>query len=1206
MRNYPEGEKTFSDFLREVRERALKAYENQDYQFEELIERLRITRDLSRNPLFDTMFVLQNMEIQQIKLDRLDFIPYPYQSKVAKFDLTLYAREDGHEIEFELEYSTKLFKTASIKNFVNHFIQLMKGIVDDVGLKLKDLEILTETEKDKLFFDFNKTKTEYPIDKGIHQLFEEQVEKTPDHIALVFGETCLTYRELNNRANTIAWYLRGKGIGEDKIVGIMVERSLEMIIGILGILKAGGAYVPIDPGYPKERINYLLESSKTAFLLSGGMLEGLEVAEHTEVIDIGEVLQETKMPCENPDIAYNPERLMYVLYTSGSTGNPKGVMVKTHAFVNLLNWFTKEFDINDTDNILLIAPASFDLAQKNLYATLIKGGRLTLFAPGMYDYNHMSEVIQKEEVTIINCTPSAFQPLVDFNIDTGFERLKSLRYIYLGGEPINLGKLMPWVESPNYHGEIVNTYGPTECTDIASFYRIGRDEMKTLVTVPIGKPIHNTRLYVLDRHGSLLPIGTAGELCIGGTGLARGYYNAEELTAERFVKCSSIPEEMIYKTGDLVKWLPDGDIEFLGRLDHQVKIRGFRIELGEIEAGILKFGSVNEVVVTAKEDRDGNKYLCAYMVAEGTLNTLALKEHLTGILPDHMVPSHFIVLEKMPLTPNGKIDRKALPEPEYTSLQATEYIAPASRAEKKLGRLWQEVLGVEQVGMIDNFFDLGGHSLKAAVLVSKIRKGFEVDIPISEIFKAPTIRELTASLEVVGNSVYSMIEKVGQKEYYPVSSAQKRIFIVSKLEPDSVNYNMFGVMSIQGKLDIEKVEHCFVQLIERHEILRTTFKMSDGEPVQIVHPHVDFSIEHLQAREDEIQEVINDFIRPFDLERTPLLRAATIKICEEKHYLLFDMHHIISDGISLGVLIQDFSKIYNGESLQELSVQYKDYSAWHNRILQSDVYREQKEYWLKNLEDFQYTQLLGRSMNSNKKAGGNTKRADIDMELCRKIDDYCKKNRVTKYVFLLTAFNAAILGEVDRKDIIVGTPVSGRGQSELESLIGVFLNVLAIRSMVDEGANFKEYMKKVNKAVNEALDNQDYPYDELYAEIKKKYSLNEESLFSILFNYLPYQENRKVKIEGLEVEPYELERLEPKYDITVYVNEYEDKMEIKAVYKDHLYEDFVIDRILNNTIQNVRLALEDENRPVVEFNQSISRQDEFFDALFDNEEFFMV
>ena len=1210
MRNYPKGDMTFKELLAEVKENTLQAFENQDCQFEELIDKLNIPRDLSRNPLFDTMFVLQNVDHEEIVFKNLSFKPYDLKSKISKFDLTLYAVEKEDSIQMELEYCTKIFSRETGEALTKHFASTIKEVIKNPQIKLKDICILTEDDKEKILYDFNRTETDYPRNKGVYELFEEQVEKTPDDIAVVFRDWQLTYRELNEKANRIAWKLKEKGVKEDTVVGIMVERSLQMVIAILGILKAGGAYVPIDPDYPEERIKYLLENSKASILLTKDRINDNVVLEGKDVISVVECIKQQDLSKENLNGKYNPDRLIYVLYTSGSTGNPKGVMVKNHAYVNLLNWFTTEFNIGHEDNVLMIAPASFDLAQKNLYAPLIKGGRLYLYEPGMYDYNIMSNWIEDKKITLINCTPSAFYPLMDFNMDSGFKRLKTLRFVFLGGEPINLGKFKDWVKSPYYNGEIINTYGPTECTDIASFYRVNNEKIDSMDTVPIGKPIHNAKLYVLDKNCSLLPRGVAGELCIGGVGLARGYFNSKELTREKFIECKSLDNEKVYKTGDMVKWLPDGNLEYLGRVDFQVKIRGFRIELEEIESKLLKYSLIKETVVVAKEDPNKVKYLCAYIVGEESIKPSEIREYLSKKLPGHMIPSYFIQLEKMPLTPNGKIDRKSLPEPGGVIDTGKEYIAPESPAERKLAEMWQEILGVEKVGILDNIFDLGGHSLKATTLVSKIHKEFNVEIQLKDIFKSPTIKELSKLVTDADNSIYKAIERIGEREYYEVSSAQKRMYIINQFEQGTINYNIPDAIVVDGNLDFARVCTVFKKLAKRHEIFRTSFHLIDGQLMQKVHKNIELKVEYIDIADDSstqeeifegVQDVMNTFVRPFDLSKAPLFRVGVINLADEKSVLIYDFHHIIADGTSLGILLSEFSDLYTGKELPELSIQYKDFSEWQNKMFKAGLIKKQEEYWcnvfkndlpILNLP----TDYLRPPVQSFK---GDTVLYELDKNLVDELKGIASQTNATLFMVLLAAYDVFLSKYTDEEDIIVGVPTTGRQHADLMNLMGMFINTIALRNFPSGNKTFMEFISEVKKNTLTAYENQDYQFEELVETLKISRNPSRNPLFDTMFLF-ENNETNGIDIPGLKCTPYPLKNSITKFDIGIIAMQTENGIKLIWDYRIDLFKRETINRqveyfvtILRNLVRNpvqklseISMLSEDEEKSIlVDFNK---------------------
>ncbi|MCU0290188.1 MAG: amino acid adenylation domain-containing protein, partial [Acidobacteria bacterium] len=726
VRNFPCAEKHFNEFLEEVKQRTLAVYENQDYPFEELVDKVEINRDIARNPVFDVLFVLKNPTQKEKTLDRNI---YGYDSRVAKFDMTLFAAEIGEKFSFSLEYCSRLFKKETIERFITYFKNIVSSILLKPSQRLSEVEILTEGEKQRLLLEFNDTTSLYPGLRTICELFEIQVEKSPDHIALVGtclrGSLVLTYRKLNEKSNHLAWILQEKGVCPDTIVGIMVERSLEIIIGILGILKAGGAYLPIDPSYPEERIEYMLKDSGAKLLAVANDQEG-ETMRRWE----GEKVL-LKSICHHsnyfffqhsasgiPSVQYlnHSNHFAYIIYTSGTTGRPRGAGVYHRGLFNLIHWFVTQFGLNTKDRNLLLTSLSFDLTQKNIFAPLATGGTLSLPAQDYFDPPGILDNVEQKQLTWLNCTPAMIYKIIEYGSEEDLKKLVSLRYVFLGGEPILMKGLKKWTALSYFKARIVNTYGPTECADISTSYSIEEPVKFYEKNVPMGKPIYNVNLYILDRWFQLLPVGVPGELFIGGEGVGAGYLNRPELTYEKFILEKSLPvgnRRKFYKTGDLTCWLADGNIDFLGRIDLQVKIRGFRIEMGEIEAQLLKNDSLKEVVVLDRTEENGEKYLCAYIVmAKGLqLDLVDIKQYLSRHLPDYMIPSYFIPVEKIPLTANGKVDRKALPE---TGIKrSNEYEAPANEIEDKLIVIWSEVLAIEKdkIGRNDNFFQLGGHSL---------------------------------------------------------------------------------------------------------------------------------------------------------------------------------------------------------------------------------------------------------------------------------------------------------------------------------------------------------------------------------------------------------------------------------------------------------------------------------------------------------------
>ena len=1154
MRNYPSAEKTFIEFLQEVKENCLGAYENQDYQFEDLVEKIQIKRDIRRNPLFDVMFVLQNEDSGEMNVPELSLKPYEFENKISKFDMTLNAVEEGDRIAFDLEYCTKLFKKETIERLVKHYINILKEISEKPYQKISEIEMLTGEEKEKILYKFNDTKVKYPKDKTIYELFEEQVEKTPDNIAVVYEERQLTYRELNERANQLARVLRDRGVGPDSIVGIMVDRSIEMIVGILGILKSGGAYLPIDTEYPQERIKFMFEDSGANILITHGDLAS-KIDFDGYVIDLNDRSIYARN-ISNPGKISTSENLAYIIYTSGSTGKPKGNLT-THYNVSRVVMNTNYINIRPDDVILQLSNYAFDGSVFDIFGALLNGAKLTMVDKDtILDIYKLSKFIEEKGVTVFFVTTALFNTIVDVNIDC----LKIVRKVLFGGERVSVKHARKALQ---YIGRdrIIHVYGPTESTVYATYYFI--DEIdEDAENIPIGRPLSNTQAYIVDKNNTLLPVGAAGELCISGDGLARGYLNRTELTAEKFVPNPFIPDERMYRTGDLARWLPDGNIEFLGRIDHQVKIRGFRIELGEIETQLLKHKNIKETVVIAREGVNGDKYLCAYIVSDREITVAELKGYLSKELPDYMVPSYFMQLDKLPLTPNGKIDRRAFPEPDGSISTGVEYIEPLTDTEIRLAKIWREILGVERIGVNDGFFELGGHSLKATILVSRIHKEFDVEAPLKEVFMRQTIKELAEYIKEAYKNIYSGIEAVEEKKYYSVSSAQKRMYILNQMERSSSIYNIPGVVVIEGKLDREKLEESFRQLVGRHEAFRTYFDTVEGEPVQKVLREAGFKIEYKECNECESEVAVKEFIRPFDLGKAPLIRVGLIKIGERRHILVVDMHHIISDGTSMGIIIKEFTSLYNGESLPELRIQYKDFSEWQNKLFRSEKINKQEEYWLKVFEG--EIPVLDMPTDyprpSIQNFEGDRINFEIGEELTARLKNLSSKIGATLYMTLLGGYNILLSKYSGEEDIVVGTPIAGRPHADLHGIIGMFVNTIAMRNYPEGSKTVEEFLKEVKENSLRAYENQDYQFEELVEKLEIKRDLSRNPLFDVMF-VLQNEDLGDLEIEGLKLKPYEYENTTAKFDITLNAAEVGDKVVFSLEYCTKLYKKETIERL---------------------------------------------
>ena len=1262
MRNHPAGEKTYEYFLKEVTANSIKSFENQDVQFEDLVEKLNIQRDFSRNPLFDVLMVVQNFwETREIN-ESLEGgktgenPPQPrYKRPTAKFDLTFFVNEMEDNIHIIIEYYTGVFKEETIQRLAAHFKAIVKQIVKIPSITINDIDILSEGEKRQIIQKFNDTEREYPIDKTIHQLFAEQAEQTADRIALVGAgereekkrrrgeeknngvETLratslqiqMTYRQLNEKSNQLAGLLIEKGILPDTIIGIMMERSVDMIIGILGILKSGGAYLPIEPNYPKERINYMLKDSRTKFLVTTNNKEDENVKKwegekNLEIIFLDSFSLSSFRTSYRPNfLTSHPYNLAYIIYTSGSTGKPKGVLT-AHINVTRVVKYTNYVDIKNEDRLLQLSNYAFDGSVFDIYGALLNGAKLVMISKNdVLEIGRLAEIIRRERITVFFITTALFNTLVEMEIGC-FDRV---RKILLGGERASVehsGKALGYLGK----GRIINAYGPTESTVFATYYNIDSIGAAS-ENIPIGKPVSNTTIYILDKHLKLVSIGVTGEVYIGGTGVARGYLNNPELTDERFKRnvishsslaigkfqrddnSLNLPNDqcpmsnvLFYKTGDWARWLPDGNIEFLGRIDQQVKLRGFRIELGEIENRLLNYPGIKEAVVLAQKEDGSDKFLCAYIVSPKKYDEIAIREFLSEKLPDHMIPSYLVRLDKIPLTANGKINRKALPKPEFES--GDRYIAPRNEIDKKLVGLWSEVLGIASIGIDDNFFELGGHSLKATALISRIHKELDIKIPLAEFFKTPTIQGLSDYISGTVKNIYESILPVEEKEYYSLSFAQERMYILQQMDLNSTAYNMPQVIPLTGGIDTGRLEEAFRKLIRRHDSLRTSFHMSGDRPVQRIHKQVNFEIDRLQ---DQYLSV-----RPFDLSHAPLLRVGLLNVEKEQYQqyiLIVDMHHIISDGVSHQVLKEDFMAFYQGNELPSLRIQYKDFAQWQNSPKEVERLHQQMSYWLKELAGeipvleipLDYPRPMIQSFE------GSSIDFQISEEETRGLNALALNCGGTLFMVLTTAVNILLAKLSSLEEIIIGTPIAGRRHPDLEKIIGMFVNTLALRNYPNGEQTFIEFLGDVKERLLTVFENQEYPFEVLVDKLSLKRDMGRNPLFDVMFalqniNTVSVEPNdgdgQRLNQPAVQVENKNIGQT-AKFDLTFIAVEIGQKILFTIQYCTKLFKQETIERfsryikkIVSQVIENPELKLkeieiipdDERRRLLIEFNNA--------------------
>jgi tyrocidine synthetase-3 len=1192
LRNYPSGEKTVKEFFQEVNEQTWHAFENQDYPFEDLVEILSVKRDASRNPLFDIMLALQNVHHGRAASAGLANQPpavetspspltnaesetyeYNYESGIAKFDLSVTAWEIGETVYFSFNYCTALFKRETIERFIGYFKKIISELLENFEKKLWQIDIIGEEEKNQLLYAFNAAKSDYRTDKTIPGLFAEEVEKRPDHVALIgknpkhkapfgqinaCGEGYLSYRELGKKSSQLAYLLHEKGVGPDIIVGIMMQRSIDMIIAVLGILKAGGAYLPIEPNCPKERLNYMLADSKVKYLVKkDNSFMDSPGGQKLFVLDFVQSDFKFVSNFEIRILDLNTTNLSYVIYTSGTTGNPKGVVIQHGSVVNIITSLFHHYPFSREDTYLFKTPYVFDVSISELFGWFLGGGRLAILEEeAEKDPQKICDAVERMAVSHINFVPSMFNVFVHGLTPKTIRKLSPLKYIFLAGEVLSPLVVNQFREL-NSSILLENLYGPTEGTIYASSYSLV--DGKGVSPIPIGKPLENIKLYVMNTYGNLQPVGVPGELCIGGVGVARGYLNRPELTAERF--CLRWPgglAPLLYRSGDLCRWLADGNIEFLGRMDHQVKIRGYRVELGEIENQLLRHDAVNEAVVLTREEGD-DKYLCAYIVGEfafkGANVSSELKRYLSQSLPDYMIPTYVTELPELPLTASGKIDRQVLPAP--VGQRHGVYAEPRDSIEMRLVRIWEEVLfgrdswqpqpSRQQVsiGIDDNFFELGGHSLKATIMTAKIHKELNVIVPLGELFKKPTIRRLSGYIKGAAEDRYAAIAPVEKKEYYVLSSAQKRLYILQQMEQNSTAYNMPSVIPIAEEFDIKELENMLIQLIHRHESFRTSFHMVASKPVQKVHDSVAFSIGPATDGSQPTAALISSLIRPFDLTQAPLLRVGLIKPTDGSRVLVVDMHHLISDGISHEILARDFMTLISGETLLPLRIQYKDFSRWQNSKTVKQTLKQQQDYWLKAFQgeipvlnlptDYPRPPLQSFA--------GDSLTFELPVHHTRALKTMALEINATLYMVLLAMFNVLLSRLSSQEDIIIGTPIAGRRHPDLEKIIGMFVNTLALRNYPIGEKPFAEFLHELQQRTLKAFENQEYPFEELVEKAAVERDTARNPLFDVMFvfqapgdpgdDYLGEEKHILADTTDLEPETYGEVTRTAKFDLTL-------------------------------------------------------------------------
>src|SRR5579864_4839744 len=1200
MRADLRGEPTFREVLRRVRKATLEAFDHQDLPLEKLVEEFSPERQFSGSPLFQVTFTFMEGKAVPLELPGVEMRPMSPEITTSKYDLALLV-VDGEIPILAFNYDTGLFEADTIQQMLQHFGRLLATAITGPELRICDLQMLTQDETNQLLVEWNPTESQLG-QKCVHELFEECVARMPNNVAVEYQGQELTYGELNRRANRLARYLRSLGVKPETRVAIGIERGLEMVVGMLAVLKAGGAYVPLDLSYPEQRLRFMLQDSVPMALLARSDLRDLPagIEAGIQIVDVGnevvyEDLPETNL--ERSETGVDPECLAYVIYTSGSTGEPKGSEIPHRSIPGFI--FGTDYVSFDEETVLLQhSSVSWDAFTLELWGALLRGGRSVLAQQQrVTSGEEIREYVQGQGVNTLWLTAALLNAIVESDVRC----LEGLKYVMTGGETASVPHIRALKELPGLR--VVNGYGPSECTVFSSCYVVPEELPETVISLPIGKPIGDRRMYVLDRWMNVTPVGVVGEAYIGGASVARGYMGRAEMTAERFVPdpYNAKVGERLYRTGDLVRWRKDGTIEFVGRNDFQVKVRGFRIELGEIEAILQQQSGVQGCAVVAKTGVNGSKRLVAYVV--GDRNREELRRDLKGKLPAYMIPNAIIGLQELPLTSNGKLDRQALENLEDLDSGDSEehYEAPCTELEEQLAEIWAAVLEVARVGRQGNFFDLGGHSLLAISMASRCRNVFGLDVPVRAIFESPTIAELA---EVIELELKSQGRKPGddrdaiptqrssavRPSVFPLSYQQEQLWFLDQFQPGSDFYNVPLAWKLKGDLDVPTLERSLQEVVRRHDQLRTCFVMDPQEGLRqrVVGENLDvrlpvMDLRHLAAgeRQEQARKIVEEEGRKaFDLTHAPLWRGILVRTEEREHVLGFTLHHILCDDWSLRILMSEWGKLYEaygkGEEspLPELEMQYGEYALEQRERLSRGKFQQQMDYWKAQLKGMpQVLELPTDHVRPARESfRGGTEQRILSSDLFEGLNAVGKGERASLFMTLLAVCQALLMRYTGQEDFGVGTVVANRKRAEMEPIFGFFLNTLVIRANLSGEPTFREVLQRVRAAALAGYEHQDVSFEKLVEELAPERDVSRTPMFQVLFTTLG--EPDKLEFGKLELSGFEIDTGMSKFDLVVSVQEAAQGAAVTINYSIDLFEAETIQRMLGHYEQLLKAVVE--------------------------------
>ncbi|WP_339494068.1 non-ribosomal peptide synthase/polyketide synthase [Pseudomonas sp. EA_35y_Pfl1_P108] len=1168
------GQMAFDQLLVQARQRALEAHAHQELPFEQLVEALQPQRSLGHNPLFQVMFNHQDsLRAAPVQLPGLALQPVDWSGHSTQFDLSLETEESAEGLWASLTYATDLFDAATVERLAEHWQNLLCAVVRDASQAVDELMMLSAPQWQQMLETWNDTAVDYPRERCVHQLFEARALAQPHALALQFNGQALSYDELNRRANRLAHRLIAAGVGPDVLVAVHVERSLDMVVGLLATLKAGGAYVPLDPQFPADRLAFMLEDSRAQVLLTQPHLIGHLAHRHgvqVLMVDAADAAE------HNPQVEVTPEHLAYVIYTSGSTGKPKGVMVRHWALCSFTCGMADTLDFGIDARMLSLTTFSFDIFALELYVPLTVGATVLLSGQELaLDPEAIIDLVHSQSANVLQATPSTWRMLMESPRARLLHGIKSL----CGGEalPADLAQRMLDLQGPLW-----NLYGPTETTIWSAAHRL-HDAQPF-----VGRPIANTTFFILTAGLTPSPVGAAGELLIGGVGLARGYHERPALTAERFVPNPyGAPGERLYRTGDLARYRADGAVEYIGRVDHQVKVRGFRIELGEIEACLREHAGVREAVVLADNDR-----LIAYLVSSVPDTVEAYKAALRERLPDYMLPAHLVFLDSLPLTPNGKLDRKALPAVDAARL-SKGHVAPVTLREQQVAAIWAEVLELPQVGLDDHFFELGGHSLLATRVVSRVRQVLALEVALKTLFEHPRLEDFVRALGEEGVVAPALL-KADRSQPLPLSYAQERQWFLWQLDPQSTAYHIPSALRLKGLLDLPALQCSFDTLLARHESLRTHVRQDAGGAVQVIEDSGLIEISLLDTEEDGLKARVAEVVaQPFDLLRGPLLRAKLLRLAVDDHVLVLVQHHIVSDGWSMQLMVEELVHLYatfnqgRMPDLPALPIQYVDYALWQRNWMEAGEKARQLAYWQAQLGGVQPVlelpfDYLRPAVQSQR---GARLGIELHPELLSGLRQLAQNAEITLPMVLLASYQALLHRYSGQEDVRVGVPIANRNRLETEGLIGFFVNTQVLKADIHGQMSVVQLLQQVRQRSLEAQAHQDLPFEQLVEALQPERSMSLSPLFQVLFNHRVTSANNHLqRLTELDVEVLSWDEGVAQFDLALDVEESQATLRASLSYATDLFAPATIERMAGHWQNLLQAMVADQQQPISQLN----------------------